>query len=179
MLKTLRVVCNPFAGLDHEGVPAGAFAFDPEHAAGARRWVGASIDTERTKLVPLKPTEMLKGKHVAFEPVPRQRTFYKFDLSPQTVLDTAHYRMGLRIGDIFAADEETSRKVGQLQFTPIEQALMAACEAALSRWKAAHGEMPNFELWPEHLKRCAHDRKNGELRTVTQTAAAAEVGSDQ
>lgn len=166
------VIANPFAALDHEGVPAGALPFDPEHGNGARRWVGASIDMERTKKIESKPHDVLRrGNKILFEPTARHRTFYKFDLRPQVVLDTVHYRRALEHGDIFPADVETARKVGFKAFVPPAEALAKAREKAIDEWRSCYGQEPDFELWPEELLSLAA------RKTTPITAATTQKGN--
>ncbi len=146
MTKFLKVVANPYCALDHEGVPCGAYPFDPEHGAGAMRNVGARIDTARTRVL-VKGHEMpFKGRKYPLSGGGAQRTFWAYDLSPQDVPDCAHYRAGIRSGDIFPGDEATARAVGATWRLPAE-ALSEAREEAIATWRANSGEDPAFDLW--------------------------------
>lgn len=161
-MNELRVVCNPFVALDHDGVPAGLFPFEPDHANGARRWVGAIVDRSRSG--PVKPppgqkapmtfvqTNAKGGRGTSMVQVDIHRHLFAFDIGPQRVPNTAHYRKGVLHGDIFAADLASSQDLGQARFIPPAQALAAARDKAIAEWKASYGSEPDYRLWPENLR---------------------------
>lgn len=182
-MRTLSVYPNPFVQLDHEGVPCGAYPFDPGHANGARRWVGAVIDTGRLKPIAVKTTGpqdsapgaalmRLDGKPVGDVPAapgkparkaprsvngyPRFRTMFAFNLKPQTVPDNEHYRRGIRAGELFAADEATAREC-KVECRPLDEALRDARTAAIAAWRDQHESDPDFNLWPENLRPAGSD----------------------
>jgi len=140
----LNVVCNPFKTLDHEGVPASAFPDDPNLSRGYRLWVGAIIDPSRTRI-----TRASKAMHA-----PRQRTFFKFDLSPRAVEDTNHYRHGILHGDIIPADRTTAQAVG-VPFRPWPEAINDYRSRAMKAFKDQHGRDPDFSLWQADLRQPA------------------------
>jgi len=159
MTTTLYVIPCPFDFLDEEGVPAAALAFDPEHGAGARRWVGATIDVGRTRILPERGAAA--GAPVAFGgrqrtgvgAAPSQRTFFAYSLEPQSVLDTAHYRGAIQRGDaVVPADEETARSCGAPWREPMA-VLRERAAACVERWRADHGGTdPALDLWPANLR---------------------------
>ncbi len=161
-MDELKVICNPFVALDHDGVPAGVYPFDPDHGGGSRRWVGATIDRGRSG--PEKPaagrqqpmalvsTGAKTGRRIASVPVAAHRHFYAFDLSPQRVPKVAHYIKGILHGDIFPADQATAAELGLKKFTPPQAALSAARDKAIVAWRAVHGKDPDYNLWPEVLR---------------------------
>ncbi len=162
---TLRVIPNPFAHLDHEGQPAGTYPFDPEHAGGSRRWVGARIDLSlasdgkpRTRAVAqswdlaAKATVGGRAVSVRVGSAPDQRTVYAFDLSHegQPCPESEHYARGVRHGDIIAANAATAAHCGVRHVDP-GTALRAAATKAIARWTAEQGAPPPVEAWPEAL----------------------------
>lgn len=170
-MKTLLAVANPFIHLDEEGVPCGAFPFDPEHAAGARRWVGATIDATRT-VVRKRTDERFRafgGRQTDMAPV--QRTFFAYDLEPQKVLDNQHYRQAFAQGDLFPADEQTAREIGCQKFEPPSEALRRVCAATVAVWEREHGGPPRFEAWPANVLKIHQPARSA-------TSTAVEAGSE-
>lgn len=158
MPTTLHVIPNPFTFLDEEGVPAAALPFDPEHGAGARRWVGATIDVGRTRILPQpgggagSPIPFGGRQRLGVGAAPSQRTFFSYTLEPQAVLDTAHYRNAIQRGDgVTAADEETARECGAA-WRPWQDVLREAAAAAVAVWQRDHGAPPALDLWPANLR---------------------------
>lgn len=163
---TLRATPNPFSHLDHEGQPAGTFPFDPDHALGARRWVGARIDLSpapdgkpKTRAIAqpwdLTAKGMVGGRmtSVRVGSTPDQRTVYAFDLSTagQPLPDSEHYARGVRHGDIIAADQTTAVRCS-VKLVEMSTALRAAAAKAIAQWIAEQGEPPPVEAWPEALR---------------------------
>lgn len=155
---TLYVIPVPFDFLDEEGVPAAALAFDPEHGAGARRWVGATIDVGRTRILPERgggagsPVAFGGRQRTGVGAAPSQRTFFAYSLDAQPVLDTAHYRGAIQRGDaVTPADEATARACG-VPFRDPMVVLRERCVAAVKQWRADYGADPAFDLWPANLR---------------------------
>jgi hypothetical protein len=159
MTTTLYVIPCPFDFLDEEGVPAAALAFDPEHGAGARRWVGATIDVGRTRILPERgggagsPVAFGGRQRTGVGAAPSQRTFFSYSLEPQPVLDTAHYRGAIQRGDaVVPADEATARSCGAPWREPMD-VLREHATAAVAKWRADHqGADPALDLWPANLR---------------------------
>lgn len=133
----LRVIANPFcAPLDHKGMPCGLLQFDPVHAKGLPRYVGARIDRE------------LLAKRPAFGPQKSlYRTTVKYDLTPQQIVDTAYHRDAVRMGQLFAADADTARRAGIKDFEDPKALMAADREACIAGWIAQHGEPPPVDTW--------------------------------
>jgi hypothetical protein len=149
-----RVLPNPYSALDHEGIPCGAFPFDPVHGGGARRWVGATIasallDEEAAKKA--RQGAVVVGRRAESFVATPQRTLYAFDLTPQAVLATPHYRMGARMGEIFPVDVESARALG-VDFVPPLEKLAGARAHAIAEWTAQHGTPPDTSRWPANLQ---------------------------
>lgn len=171
-LATFHVYPNPFTFLDHEGQPAGTFAFDPDHGAGSRRWVGAVVDRSigpdgkpKTRALP-QPGDLtvaIQGpidpntkrptvQRVHVDRAPMKRIVFAFDLAaPSIVTNASHYWRGLRDGDLIAADEATALAVGVAYQDPFE-ALAEAAEAAVKEWQGNYGKPPPVATWPEALR---------------------------
>jgi hypothetical protein len=140
--KFLYVYPNPFIHIDHDGVPAGACQCDmPEHVGmTTRKWVGAELDPEGTKLLEKLSSEELRYRDA------RQQTRFKFDFSAPTMLPiTEYYKDRLRHGEILPADKSTAT-LGGLEFVPPIEALAKSKAAALKKWEAmaGPGEKPEF-----------------------------------
>lgn len=138
---TLCVLPNPYAALDAKGRPAAAFPL--EGLSGRDRYLGAQIDEARTK----------KIQRVVFHPAGYVHEKGAGDaelvaawaaLEPLTVADTAYYRMALRRGDdVLPGDEETARKVGLPDGTPVgREALAVAAAKAEAKFRARYGVAP-------------------------------------
>ncbi len=146
-LKTLLVFANPYAAIDHNGIPSGSCPSDPEHGGGSLRWPGAVIDQDLTK------AEILHWEHRGARS-PDQTTRFKFSTEPERIVDTQHHRMCLRCGDLIAADEATA-KAGQKDFVKPMAALRAARDLSIMKYRAEQGHDPAFvsdpllDPWPE------------------------------
>ena len=166
-MKNLRCFPNPFQRLDHHGVPTSAYPFDPSHSPD-RRWVGATVDRgagadglPRTRpletegdLTAVLPRGALKGKLLHVDRAPRKRVQFAFDLAATVIPPTSHYLLGFRQGSLIPADEETARAVSR-PFVAPAVVLLAAAGTAIAAWEREHGELPDFELWPENLRAVA------------------------
>ena len=167
--KTLSVYPNPFHSLDHEGHPCGTMPLDPDHAPGARRWVGATICTERTRILKepwnQRTSVSLAGRtqQVNVGSAPSQRTYFAFELEPQVVLDSAYYRRAVADGSLLAADAAAAARCGVAFVAPMA-ALRSAATAAVSRWADDYGAPPPVDEWATNLSAI--------LAPVTATAPA-------
>lgn len=150
--QTLRVVPNPYCHLDEDGEPAGACPADPAHAGGARRWVGAVLDTERTKLLD-RDSEGRKIRRPKWDTTGTdQITKFKFSADVVELPQSVYYLDRIRDGELIAADEETSRKAfgAGSKYVPAKEALAKHRGLAVERHEAAYGEKPAFVAAPEH-----------------------------
>lgn len=148
--RPLRVVPNPYHHLDHNGFPAAAYPYDSQFSAGHRRYVGASIDTEKTVVRDTRGAQPqpTRGAFVgALLRGPDQTLRWRFKLQPVDIQDTVHHRAGLKEGSLLPADEVTNRVAlgASTPFVPWAKALSDARTAAIESWKREHdSEDPAF-----------------------------------
>lgn len=157
--NVVRVYPNPYCHLDHEGEPQGVYPDDPDISAGDRRWVGATLDLDRTKVLEVfKRDDPRHGSQVA----PAQTTKFRFETAPVMRPMSKHYRDGIRTGCLVAADEVSAKFAGIKDFIPPEKALARERERAIARWVANYGTPPPFAQAPA----------NGATKTTRTTHAA-------
>jgi hypothetical protein len=149
--KTLSVVVNPFAHIDHEGRPACAVAFEPNPMARGsepKRYHGAIHHA--------KPVELRKPVHVTAggisgdtRPSVHEHTFEFAYGEVLTLPDTRYYREHLTpsvdgVTPLLSADEATAKKLGR----PFREPTLTIAETAdvmAKRWADANdGELPEF-----------------------------------
>lgn len=189
MKTTLRAIPNPFHHLDHRGVPASAYPFDPGHSPD-RRWVGATVDRSegadglpRTRkmdtdgdLTAILPRGRLKGRTVYVDRAPRKRVQFAFDVETPVDLPpgSSHYLLGFRERSLIPADAATAKAVG-LSFVDPKAVLRNAAAHAVTVWTREHdGEAPDFDLWPANLRDLA-GRAPKTAKTVEQPKYAAKT----
>jgi hypothetical protein len=107
-----------FDPVDHH-----AYASDGE----ARRYVGASIDTDKTVVFQKAAADSAQSD--------MQETHWSFSADPVELPRTHYYLERIRAGELFAADDETAEHAG-VTLTPIADCLAAAKANALDAWKA-------------------------------------------
>jgi hypothetical protein len=174
--NTLRVLPNPFAHLDHEGLPAGTFPFDPIHHSPDRRWVGAVVDRSpgldgqpKTRHLPqagdltaaIKDTRpgAAKGaiRRVHVDRAPRKRIVWAHAVepgSPHLLPSTPHYLFGLRERSLIPADKASATKAAVPFVEPV-LALKQAADKAIADWTQTYGEPPPTDDWPPNLRAAA------------------------
>lgn len=129
--RELVVFANPWVALDHKGRACGACACDPVHHTPDRRFVGAEVDMERTKLLRNpRPGDVLRS-------VP-QDTVWKFDTGPVKLPITGYYKDKIRKGDLIAADAETAALAG-IAFVDPTKTLAAAKASAIQAFDSMYG----------------------------------------
>lgn len=139
--KPLRVFANPFAiPLSHRGLPVAFIQYDPEHASGSVRYIGATIDSSL-----VRKEDTFSARQSRFE----KRVVY--DMMPQPIVDTMYHRRLVRSGELLAADRSTARRCGlDPKAFDAAKALEAARASAVEAWRAEHDdEEPPFSSWPE------------------------------
>jgi hypothetical protein len=153
MQETLLVLPNPYVFIDGDGEPQGACPADgPNHARGKRMWIGAKLDTARTKHLPDyedRPKTRRGGKDVAWSGDSRPRpqtTKFVFSAKPVEIPETPHYLDRIRCGELVAADEATFAKAfgGRAKFRAPEAVLAEKRARAFDDFKAAYGKAPAF-----------------------------------
>jgi hypothetical protein len=139
--NVVRVRANPYSCVDHDGEPMGVYPEDPDIAGGARRWVGASLDLERTRITEhFRADDPRRVSQVA-EP---QITKFVFDEEPVMRPMSKHYQDGIRTGALIACDE-VSAKFGRLKdYLEPAAALERERTRAVDRWVANYGSPPPF-----------------------------------
>lgn len=169
---TIRVYANPYAHLDHEGRPAGYVLFDPvDHHAYAsdnelRRYVGASIDVEKTKILTRAPERSAQSDH--------QDTVWSFSSEPVVLPLTHYYLDRLRDGELLPADKATALHIGR-SFVPYEEAIASAKKGALGKWFRERPDhfVPDWAT-PADLQNLYH--VSDELRAAHAEEHAARFG---
>jgi hypothetical protein len=160
--KQLRVVANPFCHFDHEGRPAAAVPFDPDWHSPDRRHVGAKHAAEVIEA--RAPAEISygpdgKARIAGDDRPPVHDIWFEFDVEPQTVPDTPHYRAMMKPSvdggpALLPANAETARAISA-RFREPREVLVETAKAMVARWALDHeGEVPDWahvhpELLPE------------------------------
>lgn len=192
--KNLLVYPNPYAAVDHEGLPSGVVAGCPEHGQGGLVYPGASVDEGRTVLLDHPDVAEKAAGSAADRQLAAlldrdkarsrpQRTRWKFSREPVPLPATAHYLRCLRDGDLVPADEATSTAVGLRHRDPL-LALAEARQRAVDEWVAAHAAQPRFALepeedvWPDLAPLCeAIVSRRDEARAAAAKAASAAASA--
>ena len=133
--KTLRVLANPWHHLDHEGMPAGACACDPNEHNPNRAFVGAKLSAEETRKA--MPEKGITARH---------RVTFEFSEEAQELPNTEYYRRAVNSGELIAADAETAKLCGFKRdgFSDPKALLAAEREKAATQFYANYGEWPPF-----------------------------------
>lgn len=191
--RTLNVYANPYASLDHEGRPSGTVLLDPvehhpygeptidgvtgDHRWEPRRYVGAELDTDKTKII-RRATAHGLGQSAQSH---LQDTVWKFSSEPQSLPLTNYYLARLRDGEIFPADAETAAVIGR-RFVPYEEALQSAKTHALGLWFRArpHHHVPDWavpedfamlhEAYSSKEHKAAHAKRHAEKLEAAEAA---------
>jgi hypothetical protein len=136
----LRVLPNPFAALDANGMPSGAVRYDPEVGRpGVVHYIG--VEVER------KPIDDKANLQRAPREQHREVT-YVWAQRPVEIPATAFHVDLVRTGQILAADQPTARAC-KIWFVDPAKALEQARAQAIEKWRAERGEKPPVELWAE------------------------------
>lgn len=183
--KNLSVYPNPYAAIDHEGVPSGVVAGCPEHGQGGLVYPGVTVDEARTVVdqhpdvaqAAPKLGALLDRDQTRSRP---QRTRWAFSRDPVELPSTAHYRYCLRAGDLIPADEATSQAVGLRHRDPL-LALAAARQQAIDLWVASHGVEPHFascpedDVWPDLAPVCKRLKADADAARLKAQKAQEEA----
>lgn len=132
----MKVYCNPYGAIDHRGRLAGACPFDPEHAAGSRLHVGAT-------LVLLKSEKRDARQQGHPDGDVREQYGFTFDAEPLTVPEehARYYHQQARSGAIFAPRD------GKPPMTE----WAAARTKAIATFTAERGFAPDTSGWAEQF----------------------------
>ena len=155
---TLKVLCNPYVGIDAKGRPAGALLLDPvehrpyhdapDHADPTKRWENREfLGAKRVSVVLAKGrTVTIRGK-LGNPPVVKvypSKMDHSFDFSKDVVEvpNTKYYQRALQVGDLFAADVESWVAAGgdPYLFQDPSLKLAHAKAGAVANFIAHHGE---------------------------------------
>jgi len=132
----LRVWCNPWHSIDHEGRPAGAF---PRHGVG-NLYVGARV-------LATTPAKLEDGHFVSAS----QDTVFHYSREAVEIRDTGdgYYKRAVRDGALLAADEKTALLCGT-RYAPLAVALEAERALAAAKWRACFAEeLPDVDPFVE------------------------------
>lgn len=132
--KTLKVHCNPYLHLDHEGRPAGAFPEEFNPRAPGRNYVGAfrrSRETEKAVTMARFTVQPAKHEH-----------WFDFVAEAVVVPNTIYYQRAVKTGELIAADPETCVAVGlhKNHHAPVADVLAQHRAKAAANWKTHYGE---------------------------------------
>jgi hypothetical protein len=156
-LKTMRIVPNPFAVLDHDGRPSAAFTLDPVFENPDRRLVGA---VRRSEVVEARtPVEFNRAKKTMGGDNRKSLhdTWYEFSAEAQVVVDLMdhghaanYYKQRAKCGPgeiapaLLPANEATAKRLG-VSFREPSAVVVSTAKAAAARWAADHdGELPEW-----------------------------------
>ncbi len=171
----LRVFPNPWAVIDHNGLPCGTVPFDPVHGGGARRWVGARIESatpeNKPRVLMQKPVK--KGgapvRLMSEDEIIHPR--WSFELTEPTLLPLHLYYLGaIRTGELLAADAATAELAG-VKFIERDAALLAAFRAGVAKHEREHMTTLDVSRWPESLNLSALRADAPSPGTAKPTAA--------
>lgn len=164
-IKSLLVLPNPWAAIDHQGRPSGVVMCDPvEHVptrdGEPRRFVGAHLDPVKTRMT----REFARGDARSNE----QDTVWVFATKPVDLPNTPYYRERIRHGELIAADEKTARVAG-LKFADPGKVIEAARASAIAAWETEVGVPGAFAEMEK--ERAEAERKALEAAEAARKAA--------
>jgi hypothetical protein len=153
---------NPYHALDHFGRPAGAC---PKERTGSTLGHAGYVGAECVASAPVPVEPGSAG-------TPDQDTCWHFSKEPVKLPDTGYYRLCLRQGAIFPADEKTAKTCttedAKLVYEPLDAAVGKSKAAAFAKWKAAFAENP------EEVDPYARPRPNGQESPADVAAKSGE-----
>jgi hypothetical protein len=157
--KTMRIVLNPFAHLDHEGRPAASVTLDPTFENPDRRRVGAVMHAEvteaRTAVEINRAKRTFKGdnRHSIHD------RWFDTSAEPVTVMDlldhgNTYYRQLAKVGPgevapaVLPANKETAKRLG-VPFRDPSEVVLETARLQAARWARDHeGEAP---VWAQDI----------------------------
>jgi hypothetical protein len=141
----LLVIINPYAALDHNGMPVGVVLHDPlEGRAGEAHFIGARIARTEVRRTDVQPK---RGTIRADRRKPRYATRVDHDMAQQSVPHTAHHIAAIESGALIPANEATAR-IARVSFVDPAARLATARENAIDAWTREHGDAPPVADWP-------------------------------
>lgn len=172
--RKLSVYANPYVYVDHLGRLAGACPFDPDFAAGERRYIGAEVDVEKTKIVTKRGALDPRGD--------RTDIVWAYSTGPVSIPDSATHRRYLQHGDILPATEREHRlaRVAGEFVDPLAKLASLRAEALFAWAQRREGEAPAFATEQEEsLLEAAKDAKDlVQICLEVVTAQHAAKGGD-
>ncbi len=163
-VRTLWVLPNPWAAIDHLGRPAAAVPVDPvDHDPHNRRWVGATCEA---KLV--KPAQRQRiGSQIVVVAEAEYDLEWTFTDAPVRLPNTPYYRERVKRGELLAADKATAAacNVKLAKFQDPKRYLETLKGEAIKEFDARNGDGAYEALGQQR----ADDQK--EREAVAQAAA--------
>lgn len=143
----LRAFPNPYAALDADGMPSGAFRYDPDHGMpNAIHFVGVVVT--RTQVPPPKGEKPRQFKKEGRFPLVKLTFAYDFS-APTDLPHSDYFVRALRVTgprDLIIADAATAAIVG-VPFEDPQKVLEGERSAAIMRWNRQYGTNPPVERW--------------------------------
>jgi hypothetical protein len=166
--RLLRVLPNPWKGIDHLGRPAAALPFDAFEHSPSPGFVGAAMLEKE-----IAPAQRFKVGTQSFATSPAQverRLVYDIDpKNPVVIPNTAYYRQHIASGDLIPADAATAALAGITKFDGAEKMLARARAEAIERFNAETGP----DAWKEFGSNEPTKRGESERVTASETTPAA------
>lgn len=159
--RTLLVCANPWHSVDHYGRPAGHCPKERlPTTVGHQGYVGC--------VAIAGPIVHRSGRTGDFD----HDTVWHFSAEPVKVPDSVYYRRAIQNGEVFAADEKTTREIfgPARKHVPVVDQVQCERLAAERKWEAAHDE-----LLPEADPFAKPTPIGSEAAPVAAPAAAEEV----
>jgi hypothetical protein len=145
IIRTLTVYPNPFLHVDDQGRPIAAVPYPPRSQndiASSKRFIGMTMHHEIVETAPDGSAQQ-NMQETWFEPTGEP---VSFPIGPRDANVSAYIRQCIRSNELIAANEVTSKAVGEKKFVePIE---------ALKAW---------HETAKKHLKKQSHEDHGDEI----------------
>lgn len=166
-IQRINVLANPYFILDHKGRPCCAFPAEPASNGAHRGFIGAEIDSVRTRVQTRNDAGTVKVR------ASRQDTVFKFSGEVVSVRASAYYLDALKSGAILPGDAQCAQWAG-VKFVDTPDALRDAKGAAESDFDTQYGDGSIAALREEHA---AEERvRDAEVAKASVIDAATKIG---